>query len=107
MYASTPALVDKVAAFTGGTLSTDAATEHVEAATSYVKAYVRDVGFLIDGWPNDELASVIVAVAARSLANPTGVWQTTTGPFSVSYSRTEGFTLAERAVLDRYRVRAL
>ena len=106
MYASTPALVDKVAAFTGGTLPTDAATEHVEAATSYVKAYVRDVGF-VSGLPNDELASVIVSVAARSLANPTGVWQTTTGPFSVSYSRTEGFTLAERAVLDRYRVRAL
>lgn len=106
MYASTPALVGKVAAFTGGTLPTDAATEHVEAATSYVKAYVRDVGF-VNGYPNDELASVIVAVAARSLANPTGVWQTTTGPFSVSYSRTEGFTLAERAVLDRYRVRAL
>lgn len=106
MYASTPALVGKVVAFTGGTLSTSAATEHVEAATSYVKAYVRDVGF-VSGWPNDELASVIVAAAARSLANPTGVWQTTTGPFSVSYSRTEGFTLAERAVLDRYRVRAL
>ena len=106
MYSSTPTLVTRVAAFTGGTWSTGATTEHVEAATSYVKAYVRDVGFW-HGWPNDELASVIVSVAARSLANPTGVWQTTTGPFSVSYSRTEGFTLAERAVLDRYRVRAL
>lgn len=104
MYPATTNLTARVITFLG---SGDPALvgEHVEAATSFVKAYTRDVGFN-EGWPNSELENVIVSAAARSASNPTGVQSETVGPYAVTHFRNLGFTLVERAVLDRYRVRA-
>lgn len=104
MYPATSDLTARVITFLGSG-DPDLISEHVEAATSFVKAYTRDVGFDIYG-PNDELAAVIVTAAARSASNPTDIQQETIGPYAVTHYKNMGFTLNERAVLDRYRVRA-
>lgn len=74
-----------------------------------VHGYTRGRGFCEDGWscPPD-IASVIYSVIARVLANPDGLQKTTTtGPFTETVAGWQGFTLMERQILDRYRVRAL
>lgn len=82
----------------------------VEAAipvvTTMVKAYVRGNGQ--DWEPNDELDAVIVTATARMVSNPTGLLHdTVAGPFTQSLRGAfQGWTLAELAVLNRYRRRA-
>lgn len=105
MHNVTPELAARVVAFLG-TGDTGQAIAHTDATVSFVKAYTRGVGFEFGDYPNAELESVIVTVAARSLSNPDNVQSQTSGPFSVTRYRVGDFTIAERAVLDRYRVRA-
>lgn len=74
-----------------------------------VRGYTRGRGFHADGWecPSD-IQTVIYSVIARVLANPDGLQKTTvTGPFTETVAGWQGFTLMERQILDRYRVRAL
>ncbi len=74
-----------------------------------VRGYTRGRGFHEDGWacPPD-IQTVIYSVIARVLANPDGLQKTTvTGPFTETVAGWQGFTLMERQILDRYRVKAL
>jgi hypothetical protein len=74
--------------------------------TAMVKAYVRGG----PGWePNEELEAVIVTATARLVTNPGQVsLDQTAGAFSQSLrGGFAGWTLAELAVLNRYRKRAM
>jgi hypothetical protein len=105
VYPLTPALAARAVAFLGRGDPGQAET-HVEAATSFVKAYTRGIGFMFEE-PNDELQAVIVTTAARTLSNPGSKQSETAGPYTTSLFKVDtNFTLTERAVLDRYRVRA-
>lgn len=80
----------------------------VPMLTVMAKAYTRGRGF--DGnEPNEEIAAVITAAAARFLANPSQISHASTaGPFGEDLrGGFSGWSLAEQAVLNRYRVRAM
>ena len=79
------------------------AGSHANVVTQMARAYTRDGGF-VDGSPNDEIAAVIVAAAARLVANPEQI-PTTVGTLSVR-GGFSGWTLAERLTLNRYRKQA-
>lgn len=83
------------------------AEDAVEVVRMYVWAYVRGNGFISDDEPNRALAAVIHSGAARLFSNPEQERQQTVGGVSVAPSVMAGFTLAETAVLNRYRRRAL
>lgn len=84
------------------------AKESLKIAAGLVNAYCRG-RHLIAGQPRPGIEEVTTAVAARILANPEQIQQREQiGPYS--YFKSEGFkgfTLAELAVLDRYRQRAV
>ncbi|MFV0430321.1 MAG: hypothetical protein ACK5KO_12960 [Arachnia sp.] len=80
------------------------ATSHTKAVLGFVRAYTRGNGFTA-GEPNDELATVVVTAAARTMANPEAVQAQADGPFTRSYFRWNGFNLMEQAVLHQYRRR--
>nr|WP_300147223.1 hypothetical protein [Propionicimonas sp.] len=75
-----------------------------------IRGYTRGRGFPNeDAWecPSD-IQVVVYSVIARVLANPDGLQKTTvTGPFTETVAGWQGFTLMERQILDRYRVKAL
>ena len=79
------------------------AGSHANVVTQMARAYTRDGGFA-DGVPNAEIAAVIVAAAARLVANPEQI-PTTVGTLSVR-GGFSGWTLAERLTLNRYRKQA-
>jgi len=79
------------------------AGEHAAVITAMARAYTRDRGFL-GTEPFEDVAAVIVTAAARLVANPEQV-PNTSGPFSVAGGFT-GWSLAELFVLNRYRKRA-
>ena len=98
----------KVADFLGAGDDADLvalAGEHVTVITALVRAYTRDRGFdRITGAPNAGLGAVITSATARLVANPE---QLRYGVGSVQYnSAFQGWSLAELAVLNRYRKRA-
>ena len=79
----------------------------IPIVTTMVKAYVRGTG---TGWePNEELEAVIVTAAARLVTNPGQLpVDLAAGPFTQSLrGGFTGWTLAELAVLNRYRKRAM
>lgn len=79
----------------------------VPIVSALAKGYTRGRGF--DGLtPNQDIAAAIVTASARLAANPTQLaTDQATGPFSQSFrGGFQGWTLAELAVLNRYRVRA-
>lgn len=79
---------------------------HLDSTTQMVRAYVRDRGF-VNGIPGDDIAAVIVSATARAVRNPSqDTWQRA-GSFSHRPGLFDGWTLAEYAVLHRYRRRAL
>ena len=80
------------------------AGEIVPVVTELVRAYTRDRGFTA-GEPNSQIAAVITIASARLTANPEQL-ATDTGSESIR-NGFNGWTLAERAVLDRYRVKAM
>jgi hypothetical protein len=87
------------------------AIPHVEAAVAYVRSYTRGVGFEDAPDLPDDLAAVIVSVAARSVLNP-GNYRSEMRSIEGDYTRSRtwdgppiGFTLVEHAVLARYRQR--
>lgn len=78
------------------------AAQHVPVITALARAYTRDRGFA-DGGPNADIKAVLTAATARLMANPDQIRQTVGG---VSLDGFTGWTLAELAVLNRYRKRA-
>ena len=83
------------------------ASEAVEVVRMYCWAYTRGNGFFFEDQPCRALASVIHSGAARLFSNPEQDRQQTVGSVSISPSVMAGFNLAELAVLNRYRRRAL
>ncbi len=79
----------------------------VDLVTALAKAYTRGRGF--DGdQPNADVAAVIKLASARLAANPRQLLtrlQVGHAEYEVR-SSFQGFTIPERAVLDRYRVTA-
>lgn len=103
----TAPLVASVLAFLGlpENLETVAlATQHVRVVTTFVRNYVRGNGFTETG-PNADLEDVVVSAAARYVVNPQQLTRQNLGNQAVGYASLEGFTLAEKAVLHRYRRR--
>lgn len=84
------------------------ATLVVPMITTMAKAYVRGNGF-IGNKPNDDIAAVITAASARFISNPSQISHShAAGPFTEDFrGGFNGWTLAEQAVLNRYRVRAM
>lgn len=82
----------------------DTPTDQLEALLNDASALARshanrtwvDGGGLLSDVP-DGVVGVVAAMVARSLINPTGVTQETTGPFNVSY----GAAAADRLYLTR------
>ncbi len=102
-----PSVAD-LGAFTGRTVSPEQGDAVLRVADSQVRAYTRGVGYT-DGVPNDELASVVLCLAARYLVHPGQIaMDLTEGPSSVNYRSSPGsFTVSEFYTMNRYRRRAL
>jgi hypothetical protein len=105
---------EDLAQLRGDPLPLDTAAEDRSAAiigivTQMAKAYTRGVGFTGDV-PNAQIAAVIVTASARLYAHPNQFpVSEQMGGFAVGYRAGgfQGWTLVEREVLDRYRVKAL
>lgn len=89
---------------------TDIATAEiaVEAATALIGSYCRGNHVDKAGNPRAGIETVVLTVAARIAANPGQVsYRDAAGAFSRQRGAGfSGFTLAEQAVLNRYRKRA-
>ncbi|KUI43911.1 hypothetical protein AU197_21135 [Mycobacterium sp. IS-1590] len=83
------------------------AEQAIPVITTMVKAYTRGNGFDVLGEPNEELEAVIVTATARLVTNPGQLaHDQAAGPFTQSLrGGFTGWTLAELAVLNRYRRR--
>jgi hypothetical protein len=92
-----------------GDLPTGAVPAAISQVTVMAKAYTRGNGFDVDNEPCDELAAVITTAAARLAANGSGTqYRKKVDDVEIEYrSSFLGWTLAELAVLNRYRVRAM
>lgn len=105
------AIVDDVLALVGDSAGGPHVASQVPTAVAQItvmaKAYTRGRGFT-GNTPNDELSAVIATASARLAANGFGT-QFRKKVDEVEYewrSSFTGWTLAELAVLNRYRVRA-
>ncbi len=80
----------------------------VPIVTVMARAYTRGRGF-DEGEPNEEIAAVIATASARLAANGTGLQSKRIDDVEYRYSLASSFswTLAELAVLGRYRVTAM
>lgn len=90
----------------------DMAQMHVAQVAALARAYTRGSGFVmaiendvVSARPNDEIAAVIILATARLVTNPAQVTSEEADGYRTSGSF-QGFTIAERAVLDRYRRKA-
>lgn len=79
----------------------------VETITALAKAYTRSRGFTAEG-PNADIAAVIVTAAARLISNPRQfTYETHVGQSPRAWrGGFTGWSLAEQAALNRWRVRA-
>lgn len=91
-----------------GDLPTGAVPAAIAQVTVMARAYTRGNGF-DDGDPNEEITAVITTAAARLASNGTGtMYRKRVDDVEVEYrSSFQGWTLAELAVLNRYRVTAM
>ena len=80
----------------------------IPVVTVMARAYTRGRGF-DDGLPTDDIAAVITTAAARLAANGSGLQSRRVDDVEYRYSLASVFawTLAELAVLNRYRVTAM
>jgi len=101
-----------VSAFLGspGNAGIEALAEaHLPIIEQLARGYTRGKGFTDDG-AEDDVAAVIVSAAARSVANPTRIASSIVGGIQTQYGGSgtfTGWTILERAVLDRYRKKAM
>lgn len=101
---------EKLAAFAPDDYAgADMAQVHIDTATALVEGYTRGNHTTPAGVPRPGVESVILTVAARLMANPGQVTRRDqAGSFSTHRGAGfSGFTLAEQAVLNRYRKRAV
>ncbi|MDO5503939.1 MAG: hypothetical protein Q4G67_12260 [Actinomycetia bacterium] len=91
-----------------GTGTEDQAAEALETITAMVEGYTRGRHVDAVGGYRPGVEKVVTAAAARFLANPAQIaWKEQVGAYSSSrMGGFAGFSLAELAVLNRYRVRA-
>ena len=82
------------------------AESHAAVVTMFVKNYVRGHGFDAAGTPTEDLKAVIITATARFIVNPAQAVREQIGDQNILYSKIEGFSLVEQAVLHRYRRRA-
>lgn len=111
----TEALPVKVCKFLGLAPEGEAlalAEQHTRVVTTFVHGYTRGRGFtervgrgFTERIPNMDLADVIISATARYVVNPQQAARQQIGDQSILYASLEGFTLAEKAVLHRYRRR--
>lgn len=80
------------------------AREHTRVVTTFVHGYTRGRGFT-GRTPGLDIEDVIISATARYLLNPQQAARQQIGDQSITYASLEGFTLAEKAVLHRYRRR--
>lgn len=99
-------LTGRVAAYLG-LASSDRLLVIAEQVVGLARGYTRGVGFEIAGQVPDDLGAALVTACARLYAlAPKGVASKTIGDLTIEYDRAQwGWSLAERLVLDRYRVR--
>lgn len=94
--------------FTGRTIDATQGDAVIQVVTALASSYTRGRGF-VGGEPAADLRAVILSASARYIVDPSQmVSQNSLGPFSVSYhdGAQGGWTVAEKFVLNRYRVRA-
>lgn len=91
------------------TAQMDPAVDPRQVVTALVLAYTRGGGRDYLGNLSPDLEAVVATASARLKANPGQVrTQQTSGPFTHSVDAGfQGWTLAELAALNRYRVRAM
>lgn len=84
------------------------ADEHVVRVAHTARAYTRGRGFAPDDWAlcEEDIKTVILSAAARSLNNPAQDRSVEAGGFRSQPGYFSGWNLAELAVLNRYRRRA-
>ena len=109
-----PSLAARVVAFmgrTGDTALEALADDHVGVVSEYVNAYVRGNGPVRNGlglgeldFPPD-LAAVVVTATARLLNNPAQLESESADGYATR-GNFSSFSLAEQAILHRYRRRA-
>lgn len=99
-------LQEQFVEYVGGPVDTALAKSHLVAVEQSVRAYTRDKGFDDMGYPDDDIAVVILSAAARSYSNPTHTKSETVGPFQHAPGSFTGWTLPELAILNRHRKRA-
>ncbi|WP_204081379.1 hypothetical protein [Mycobacterium riyadhense] len=99
-----------LAAFLGPRQTVD--TAQADSVLSVVKsmayAYTRGQGF-VDGEPNDEIGAVVLSASARLLSHARQVSVNEGyGPNTAGFAAAPfAWSVGERLVLDRFRVRAL
>jgi hypothetical protein len=101
-----PVAAETLGAYLGQTPDVARFNSVLSVVAAQVRAYVRDNGFNDDGTVAQDIASVILSVAARLVSNPSQLKSESMGPFQIQYPTT-GFTVSELAVLNRHRIRAL
>ena len=100
-------LAPRVAAYLGSDTYEAQAEASLPVVIEFVKGYVRDRGFGVDGYsPEPGLRAVIVSAASRLVANPEQVASYQASDYSERPAVFTGYTLAEIGVLHRYRRRA-
>lgn len=89
-------------------VSTETATTAITTAEALIGGYCRGSHVDRAGEYRDGIKAVVITVGARIAANPAQVAiRDSAGPFSRSRGQGfSGFTLAELAVMNRYRKRA-
>ena len=92
-----------------GSGTEDQAQEAIETITAMVEGYTRGRHVDALGRLRPGIEKVVTSAAARLLANPGQIaWKEQVGAYSSSrMGGFAGFSLAEQAILNRYRVRAL
>ena len=81
------------------------AERYLPIVTAQVRAYTRGRGFT-DGEPAGDVGMVVLTATARVVANPENIRSESIGDYSVTRQITDGWTLAELAILNGYRKRA-
>lgn len=81
------------------------ADQHVQVITALARSYTRGGGFITPNEPLEDVAAVITTATARLVNNPEQLVERTAGPTS-QRGGFYGWSLAETAVLNRYRRRA-
>lgn len=91
----------------GSGVAAETLESHIATITAMVKAYTRGGGFDGSGYPEADVAAVIISSVARQISNPTHSGTVSIDDASVRLGLFNGWTLPELAVLHRYRKRAL